>query len=789
MKQKLILENRVHLPLKSQPIRHGVPWPQGVIRPEPPLAAFAEDGAPIPLASRTLNGWPDGSAQWSLLDLALDLGPSATRVITIDTVASDKPAPLPINAVKVSQTGDRLTVENGLTEIVFGSRPGCLVESWRTSNDQSPVISRQSSVVSHQHSTQRVVEDNGVDVFLTDSEGTVFSAARCSTKKVWIEDANPLRVVVRVDGKHEAPDGRTLLDFWLRFTVTANRGDVKLTYHYHNLEKQEPGITLHSMAIQLRTALPASAQRAIVHSCRTRDFRIEPYRLPEDIEIVTSNTPNLETYPETHKGLTGGGLGRVFLRQHELLRDHAPKPWFLRNVVDFKFGNVFSPEWFIWSYLGLVSEVGSLLVLGANMVGLHPKSLAVNGSVVRYSIWPDWAGPMEITQGEGRTLEFFAGPLPPDATDEHLMNRYFSWEFGNIYGHHAIRPPLKISMDADHVRRCGVFAIEKLPAFEPKQHFAFERKVRNVWTPDEASPAHGHWHYGDLFLNYETGANNEEMVGLVWFQEYLRTGRSECLDRGLSQAQHIADVDIVAYSNDPYQNGGMCAHGPRHNHCAAYPSHMWFTELLFAYALTGDAEFKKAAVRVCDCLTFWVNDKTGFGHICADGRESGQPLINLAWTYQFAPEPRFLDAMWKIVRGSFMAKVEKYGQLIYPKPREDLPLIMDASYGEWAAWEGLFWVWELTKDEKLKQFILSQLEWRLTEERMGTHGFFRSTDYNVAAYAYYMTGDPQWLQCVARPFRAVFRSANWSIGWIKAMYFIKLAFEHGIVRDDDVLLP
>ena len=436
----------------------------------------------------------------------------------------------------------------------------------------------------------------------------------------------------------------------------------------------------------------------------------------------------------------------------------------------------------------MASDEGSLLFAGGNMVGLHPKSLKVEGNAVEYSIWPRWAGPIEITQGEGRTVDLFVGALPPNASDEQFINQYFSWEFSNVYGHHAARAPVEVSLDSDHVRASEVFAIEKLPAYDPQKHFAFERKVQAKWTPDEAAPTHGHIHYGDEFLDYSIGVNNEEMTGLVWFQEYLRSGRAQCLERGLALAQHIMDVDIVMHSSDPYQNGGMCAHGPRHNHCAAYPSHMWFTELLFAYALTGDEEFKKAATRVCDNLCFWINDERGFAAICADGRESGQPLINLAWCYQFIPDPRYMEAMQKIVRGSFMAKVAKHGSLVYLKPREDFALIRDEHYGEWAAWEGLFWVWELTRDEALKTFILGQLEWRLTENRMAIHGNFRATDFNVAAYAFLMTNDEKWIERVARAFRVAWRASDWQFGWIKSMYFIKLAFEQGVIKDDDVLM-
>ena len=233
----------------------------------------------------------------------------------------------------------------------------------------------------------------------------------------------------------------------------------------------------------------------------------------------------------------------------------------------------------------------------------------------------------------------------------------------------------------------------------------------------------------------------------------------------------------------------MCAHCPRHNHGAAYPSHMWFTELLFAYALTGDKEFLDAAGRTCDNLVFWINDPWGFEIISCDGREAGQPLINLAWTYEFLPEPRYLQAMEKIVRECYMEKVERFGRLTYLKPHEDMPLVQFDGYGEWAAWEGLFWVWNVTRDEPLRAFLLEQFERRLTEEKMETAATdFRAADYNVAAYAWYLSGDRKWLDRVARPFRVAFRAVKWSFAWVKSMYFIKLAFEHGIIDDDDVLI-
>jgi hypothetical protein len=767
MQQNITLTSRIHLPFEAQPVRHGMPWPQGAVQPGTPITAQDEKGAAVPIGTRTLNLWPDGSVQWTLVDLAVDFEPSGTRVITVK--AGETPSiPNIKNPVVVTTGADSMTVSNGLVTLTASrGASDSLVQDWVAGE---------------------------IDAIITDKSGEVFSAARCDRKSVRIEDANPLCTVLRIEGKHQSTDEKsgapkTLLEFWVRFTVTANRPDVKITYHYHNLEEDEPGVFLKTMELKLQTRMAKDASRAIVHGFRGRATRIEPYRLPEDFEICSSNTMDLETYPQTHKGITGGGMGKVFIRQMEFLRDDPMlKPWFLRNVVNFKFETKDAPEASTWSYLGLVETEKSLLVAGANMVGLHPKSLQVVGNLVRYWVWPDWAGVMDITQGEGRTLDLWVSPMPGDVSDMELMRRYLSWEFSGVYGHWPVQNTIQSSLDIAHVRACKVFYSHLLPEFDPRTNFAFERKVQAQWTPDGPAPAGGHIQYGDVFARWDIGVNNEEMVGHTWFMEYLRTGRSQCLEKGIAQSQHIIDVDICAKSADKFQEGGMCSHGPRHNHTSAYPSHMWFTELLFAYAFTGDEEYKKAAVRVSDNLVRWTTEPWGFENLCADGRESGQPLINLTWVYRFVPDPKYLQAINKIVRVSFMERVKKHGSLVYMKPREDLALLKYQSYGEWAAWEGLFYAWDLTKDEEIKNFILSQLEWRLTEDLMGTSGSFRSTDFNVAAYAYLMTGDASWLQRVKRPFKAVFRGVQWPFGYIKTMYFIKLAFEKGLITDDEVLL-
>jgi len=60
------------------------------------------------------------------------------------------------------------------------------------------------------------------------------------------------------------------------------------------------------------------------------------------------------------------------------------------------------------------------------------------------------------------------------------------------------------------------------------------------------------------------------------------------------------------------------------------------------------------------------------------------------------------------------------------------------------------------KDNEVKRFYLQQAEWRCD------------------------------LKKVARPFKAAFSASNWVIGWVHSMYFIKIAFDKKIIRDEDI---
>ncbi|MCC7193790.1 MAG: hypothetical protein IT444_13530 [Phycisphaeraceae bacterium] len=768
-RQTIHIHNRSHRTFPNQPITYGIPWPEGTIRDVSELVCRNEAGTEVPAAFKCLNTWPDGSVQWSLLDTAVDLNPSAGVGLTIAQGKSSKPRHA--NPVKASLDGESVRVGNGLVELALSARQNELLTGWTAG--KLPLVA-----------------PDGFDVTFR-WNGSRYSL-KAGPRKVTLEENNPLRVVVRFDGKHGLVSGegeKTCLDYFLRIEVRAGRSDVKITHAFRNRELPTPGLAISHFDMTFHTAIDEKAKRCFTANSRTRHYLTESMRVDEDPEIVASDTGDIDNYATKH---VERNAADSFVRDAAVLHDPPEnKPWWLRDI---KFRLQAGGSRCVWPYLALLDSRHGVLISLKGLTNLHPKSLSSKGSTLRVALWPEWAGNLAITQGAGRSHVVHLAPLSADDSDEAIQTRYLSWEYGGFYTGSAGGEPIKIIPDIEHVRKCSVFAIDLLPAYEPRKHFAFERKVLDAWigisygelgAVDQVAqwPPSGFWHYGDNGLG-----NNEEMHNLVYFQNYLRTGNFGCAEYALNGTRHMLEVDHCAFSTDPLQNGGQVAHTVNHNDGTAYPSHEWFTEYLFAYALTGDREYLEGAKRACEHLLHWINDAEGFAIISADQREAGQPMIDLTWCYDFLRDERYLKACWKIVREYLMRNTAKLGQMLDEKPSSSPVKV--CSYGDYAAWEGMFWLWQRERDpskrEELKAFMLSQLEWRLVWEKMGVHGFHRVTDYNPAAYAYYLTGDKEWLNRVSYPFWHAFRAARWPLGWVHAMYYIKLALDFDLVNDRDV---
>ena len=90
------------------PLSTGVPFPRGKL-PDAAHLTLSDGSTPIPVQTRVLSRWPDGSVRWALLDWQADVKAKQSHRFRFDV---GTPA-APTQTVKVRDAGDHLEVETG----------------------------------------------------------------------------------------------------------------------------------------------------------------------------------------------------------------------------------------------------------------------------------------------------------------------------------------------------------------------------------------------------------------------------------------------------------------------------------------------------------------------------------------------------------------------------------------------------------------------------------------------------------------------------------------------------
>lgn len=225
-------------PLRREqaPVTFGVPWGRGQLARTQTLTLTAMDGRPTPVQQKPLAYWPDGSVKWMALSALAD-----TRV---DLWQVQKGAPCaPQNPVRAQVSGDgAVTAGNGLVEIHAAAGQQLVGQINRKGFE--PMGMQAVALL------QRVSGDEDGD------ETRVTQRFTGKNESVTLEEAGPVRAVVRLRGCHEG-GGRRILPYDVRLYVYAGSDEVRIVHNFM-LDIREKEELLHGVAVTL--AAPVSGE-------------------------------------------------------------------------------------------------------------------------------------------------------------------------------------------------------------------------------------------------------------------------------------------------------------------------------------------------------------------------------------------------------------------------------------------------------------------------------------------------------------------------------------------------
>ncbi|MET7985247.1 Tat pathway signal sequence domain protein [Streptomyces sp. NPDC005281] len=570
----------------------GVPWHRGAYPPDQTFALTDAEGKAVPTQSWPIAYWPDGSLKWTAHAMSSDAGGL--------TLTAGEPA-APERRVSVDRSGGTIGVSTGVITVKIGTSGSTLVKSVTRGTTE---IARNGRLVLIR---QPEIEDE-------DQGAEKYERFESAISGVDVEQAGPVRAVVRIDGKHRKSD-RSWLPFSVRLYFYAGADSFRMVHTITFDGKQEPGGSSGDFVrgLGVRFTVP---------------MRDAPY--DRHIRIGGDGTGLLREAVQGVTGLRRDPGAAVQAAQFEGERLPDPSTWDQRVTTRLQY----VPEWgdYTLSQLsadgfslrkrtrkghGWIAAGGGRRASGFGYVGgpsgglsfglrdfwekfpaqLDIRDAHTEEAEVTLWLWSPEARPMD--------LRFYHDGMGQDTYAEQLEGLNITYEdhepgFGTPYGiartsellfwaNESTPAPEKLARQVDAVR-----VLPQLAA-PPRQLIGAKVFGPGLYSePDRSTPAkakiedhldflftyykdqvemrrwYGFWDYGDIMHSYDPvrhqwrydiggyAWDNSELSPDLWLWfAYLRSGRADIFRFAEAMTRHTGEVDV-------YHLGQWAGLGTRH---------------------------------------------------------------------------------------------------------------------------------------------------------------------------------------------------------------------------------
>ncbi len=592
------------------PVTSGIPVARGAMsRTEAASCAlFTSAGEQIELQTEVLATWPDQTVRWLLLDFQITLRPHEKQVLVLRYGEQTRRRTVE-SPVRVSPLNEGYLIDSGPLRCRISAQRFRLFDDVSLDLNGDGTFSRD----------ERIGIAEGAGIVLTTPQGRSFRAD-LTRASVTVEQSGPMRVCLKVEGRHAADDG-TMFGFVMR--IHAYRGKPYLRCYYSFINDQPSG----SMAQVESLELAFAASDAVAGETMLAGKRDRQGRLVQ----VDADHYQIDGKPAGRRAAGWGG------------------------VIGARAGMAVGLREFWQNWPKAIEVRDNRIVLGVCPdfpAGLYDGKPLLEESKLTYWLRD---GVYSFKCGVARTHEFWT--LFFKTGDAERVSEFFQ----------AAEEPLLATCAPAYVSRT-----QAVGPFPPADRDAF-------WGYDAwlgaALDAHlqrreelheygmlnfGDW-YGERGVNW---GNLEYDLAHGLFLQFLRSGDRRFFVRASQAARHHIDVDVVHATSkdlknpwgDPPRIGDVWLHSLGHTggyyDGAALPvsrtyqvghstnfGHVWVSGDWNYYHLTGDRRARDVALEISDAMVSHMPTRYG-NHI----RAIGWPMILVLDAYAATGDEKYLEA-------------------------------------------------------------------------------------------------------------------------------------------------
>lgn len=733
------------------PVTTGVPLPEGVVVNPRDLRLLRPDGSEAPLQTRTLSQWKDGSVRWVLLDFqtegTTEADPSSSGSWTL-ILAPDRAGPHVNSPVRIEETPRGIHVDTGPLQFTVSKTKYNGIEGVTVEN--RPVIP----------------PDHNQGLAIDLGSGRV-SLSNLAPTEVIVEEAGPLRAVVRAASSYQSPDG-VVIDFILRVYAYAGETFVRLDQTFINRTNQV--LRLNELAMEYPVA-----------------EGLKEYALAGDGDTVIRGT------------LTNEGVQLLQSPNHPFGLFAAHKFQVFEGAGVVASGNR-SLGW-----MHLTGSTGSVTVAVQDFWQLYPKGLRASQHSFAIDLWPQGAlpqpaGHMDINGGAAKTHQILIAfdesiEVTSDGNGTPDLVRWLN------------QPTMAIASPQWYsaTKAAGKGAISPAVVDGHVVHPEYENWVD--WMVRERYLARrierdefGMMHFGDYLLGNNVWNSLQYDLPRSFMQQFYRTGDRWFFDRAAEMVRNQRDVLVLWHENIANGRrvhrayGGNPRNGEPHGLLHGGEAMLFIGGMVDHYLMTGDWQTRAALLFVADGIANVSGSQFNWFRN-GNWRAAGYPLAVLADAYQLTRDERYRDAAVRILHESVFSRAHTRANG-FPEAIAD-GVWWHTTGSSWStdpnadryqiqAWQidqmgdGLYSVYEILEDgpvkEQLRRTLLDLADFAIEHawnpERKGWNqwvykdqkgnyttsnvydGFMGMLGVTTMARAYTLTGDRRYLEMGRQMFDA-----------------------------------
>ena len=579
-------------PLLDTGVSWGVPWPRGAMSKEQTLTLTSAEGKPLPLQSWPLAYWPDGSVKWTGLATVASAGNTGPFRVSNGSAASTG------DKVVVRQTASAVDLDTGKLQCRIPAQGAEFIDSMTI---EGRAVARHGRLV-----CTREDRSNPDVVRLERFESSV--------KRVTVEQAGPLRAVVRIEGVHKAENGsREWLPFTVRLYFYGGQAAVRVV-HSIVFDGDQDKDFIRGLGVTF--AVPMREQvhnRHVRFSAEGEGLWEEPLQPLTGARVLAAPgapPPSPGTFPGNNlyaRQLNGERIPNKeeFNQQGRFLLDNWAI-WdsykLVQSTADgFQIHKRTNPQ-SCWLFAGAGKRASGLVFAGDVTGGLavavknfwqsHPGALEVLNAAaasadLRVWLWSPDAEAMDLRHYDTRnhTLEASYEDVQPGFSTANGIGRTSEL---------TLFPSASMPAREESSRQARMSAEPSLLVCAPEHYHAVS--AFGVWSlPDRSTPLkrtveeqldaalelyrkeieqrrwYGFWDYGDVMHAYDPARHtwrydiggyawdNTELGTDAWlWYSFLRTGRADIFRMAEAMTRHTSEVDT-------YHSGRFAGLGSRHN--------------------------------------------------------------------------------------------------------------------------------------------------------------------------------------------------------------------------------